>query len=71
MVTKKLKRNKNVNTLHAQMHRIQKNEALRRVREHYTRYPESLANRQLLEVDMLRTVKQEALRNEHLIQPPR
>lgn len=54
-----------MNTLHAQMHRIQKNEALRRVREHYTRYPESLANRQLLEVDMLRTVKQEALHNEH------
>lgn len=46
------------------MRRAQKNEALRRVREHYTRSPESLANRQLLEVDMLRTVKQEALRNE-------
>lgn len=53
-----------MNTLHAQMHRTQKNEALRRVREHYTRFPESLTNRQLLEVDMLRTVKQEALQNE-------
>lgn len=53
-----------MNTLHALTHRAQKNEALRRVREHYTRSPESLANRQLLEVDMLRTVKQEALRDE-------
>ena len=53
-----------MNTLQALQHRAQKNEALRRVREHYTRSPESLANRQLLEVDMLRTVKQEALQNE-------
>lgn len=51
-------------TLQALQHRTQKNKALRRVREHYIRFPESLVNRQLLEVDMLRTVKQEALRNE-------
>lgn len=60
-----------MNTLHALTHRTQKNEALRRVREHYIRFPESLANRQLLEVDMLRTVKQEALYNEHPTQLPR
>lgn len=60
-----------MNTLQALQHRTQKNEALRRVREHYTRYPESLANRQLLEVDMLRAIKQEALHNEHPTQLPR
>lgn len=53
-----------MNTLQALQHRIQKNEALRRVREHYTRYPESLACRQELEISMLKTVKQEALRHE-------
>lgn len=60
-----------MNTLQALIHRTQKNEALRRVREHYARYPESLANRQILEVAMLRTVKREALRNEHPTQLPR
>lgn len=60
-----------MNTLHALTHRTQKNEALRRVREYYTCFPDSMINRQVLEVAMLRTVKQEALYNEHPTQLPR